>query len=232
LRRAFLILAFLALDLPAGAAEDIDVRISESHPVEDGQWSYAVTRSADSWSCGKSNQLRCVAQGVTIDNLSGHTLECTLHVDYKMPDGNVLQSFDTPALVLPHEKSSVHRRITYAEPQAEVRSLSCIARPPYQRLPKNAQCNYQMHGDPLETYYPESALRRSLEGPVVVAFSLVTTSGGASDVRVAESSLVPELDAAAIRFIQAQRFNTNCPGTSFDLRVRFRLRDQLLAGVN
>jgi TonB family protein len=230
--RALLILALLAFNLPAGAAEEIDVRISESYPVEDGQWSYAVTRSADSWSCGKSNQRRCVSQGVSIDNLSGRTLECTLHVDYKMPDGSIVQSFDTPALVLPREKTEVHRRITYSEPQAEVRNLSCIARPPYQRLPKNAQCSYQMHGDPLETYYPEVALRRSLAGPVVVAFSLVTTSGAASELRVAESSLVPELDAAAIRFIQAQRFNTNCAGASFDLRVRFRLRDQLPAGVN
>lgn len=48
---------------------------------------------------------------------------------------------------------------------------------------------------------------------------------------MAESSLIPEPDEAAISFIQSQRFNTNRAGTPFDLRVRFRLHDQLLAGV-
>lgn len=229
--RPWLLIVFLALGVPAGAQE-ANVQVSEKHPVEDGQWNYLVTRSVTPWACGESKRQLCVIQSVLVDNDSGRTLECSLRVEYKLPNGGLWASFDSPAVILPHEQASVHRRITFSEPQAEVQHLSCVGRPPYQRLPKKPGCDYQMHGSGLETFYPETALRRSLEGPVVVTFSLAKTSGKAVDVHVAESSLIPELDEAAISFIQSQRFNTNCAGTPFDLRVRFRLHDQLLAGVN
>ncbi len=231
MRYLLLAIGLLACAAPAGA-EDAIVQTSEKHPLEDGQWSYLVTRSTAPWACGESKRQLCVAQGVLIDNDSSSTLECSLRVEYKLPNGGLWAAFDTPALILPHEKTSVHRRFTFAEPQAEVEHLSCVGRPPYQRLPKNPGCDYQMHGSGLENFYPESALRRSLEGTVIVMFTLANTSGHAVDVHVAESSLIPELDAAAISFVQSQHINTNCPGSHYDLRVRFRLHDQLLAGVN
>jgi hypothetical protein len=38
---------------------------------------------------------------------------------------------------------------------------------------------------------------------------------------------VPVLDAAALRFIRDQEFRTNCPGTRFDVLMRFKLRDEV-----
>jgi hypothetical protein len=51
--------------------------------------------------------------------------------------------------------------------------------------------------------------------------------GHASDVAV---DLVRSLDEAAQRFLNEQRFTTNCPGARFDLRMRFTLRDRRAAG--
>ena len=50
---------------------------------------------------------------------------------------------------------------------------------------------------------------------------LVKRPGAALEVKVAESSLVPALDAAALKCVADQRFTTQCPGTRYDLRVRF-----------
>jgi hypothetical protein len=56
-------------------------------------------------------------------------------------------------------------------------------------------------------------------------------NGRASEVAVADSSLVYALDEAAKRFVKDQRFTTNCPGTRFDVRMRFRLRDRYQSGA-
>ena len=34
-----------------------------------------------------------------------------------------------------------------------------------------------------------------------------------------------------MRFVNDQLFKTNCPGTRFDVRMRFTLRDRYLDGV-
>jgi outer membrane biosynthesis protein TonB len=45
---------------------------------------------------------------------------------------------------------------------------------------------------------------------------------------IADSSQLPILDNAAKRIINDLRFKTSCPGTRFDLRMRFTLRDRYL----
>ena len=54
---------------------------------------------------------------------------------------------------------------------------------------------------------------------MVVAFLLTDRTGHASEVAVVE---------AAKRFVNEQRFSTNCPGARFDVRMRFTLRDRYL----
>jgi TonB family protein len=74
-----------------------------------------------------------------------------------------------------------------------------------------------------------AAARQGFEGPVVVSFLLPKANGEAQEVRVMESSLSALLDTAALRFISDQRFKNSCPGTRYDLRMRFELRDRYLS---
>jgi TonB family protein len=86
-----------------------------------------------------------------------------------------------------------------------------------------------MRGKPFETYYPAEAKEKPMQGPVIIAFRLDVREGNAKDVVVAESSLHPVLDGAALKFVRDQEFLTNCAGNQFDVLVRFKLRDQVVA---
>jgi TonB family protein len=231
--RALIPLCFIGLVTLASAADReagmTTVLMSLEQPVEGGHWKYILSRSAVPWSCGgKNGQQTCVDAHVSVDNQSARTLECKLSVDYKAPDGRMLASFDAPAVVLPRSQARVHRQVIIADTLSEVRRLDCISRAPYQRVAKVEGCTYDMKGPALEEYYPPSAVRQSLEGPVIVAFTLPKDAGKATGAVVAESSLVPELDTAALKFIADQRFTTPCPGTRFDVRIRFQLRTQIV----
>jgi TonB family protein len=230
--QAFFTLCLLGLVMLASAANRqagmTPVLVSAEQSVQDGYWNYTLSRSTTPWTCGaRHGQQTCVDSEVSVDNQSGRTLECKLRVDYKAPDGRMLVSFDAPAVILPRSQARVHRNIIDPSTLSEVKRFDCIARAPYQRVPKVEGCAYDMKGPLLEEYYPPSAVRQSLEGPVVVAFTLPKESGKAAETIVAESSLVPELDAAALEFIADQRFTTRCPGTRFDMRIRFQLRTQV-----
>lgn len=144
-------------------------------------------------------------------------------------DGAVINTFEGPSLVLPHTSPELNSTITDDAAQAEITSLQCLARAPYQRLAKVAGCRYDMMGKPFASYYPAEAKLKSQQGPVIVAFLLPQRLGPAQEVSVVEGSLAPLLDAAALRFIRDQDFRTNCPGQRFDVLMRFKLRDQVAA---
>ncbi len=218
--------AVVCLALHAFAAAEsaplTDVVVSEENATPSGVWQYKLSRSAMASPC---NGGACVEQAVTVINHSHQTLECRLRVDYRGVDGTIARSFDGPAVVLPNTTPVVHSLTTDSTLTAEIGSLFCNPRAPYQRIAKPANCKYQMFGAPFERYYPPDAMARSLQGPVIVSFVLRSTYGAAKDLVVAQSSLVPVLDDAARRFIGDQMFSTNCPGQRFDILMRFKLRD-------
>jgi TonB family protein len=202
------------------------VSTSEDHAVEGGVWRTLIQRSAEPWECGTQREpVKCAERAIIIDNKSPQTLECRAQLSYRSPDGSMVADPEVPALVLPRSSRELHGRVTAVTIDMEVVSLDCLARPPYTRLKIAEGCKYQMLGKPLEDFYPGEAVRLTLEGPVAVSFLLTEPDGKAAEVAVVDSSLVPSLDEAAKRFIADQRFTTTCPGTRFDLRVRFRLRD-------
>jgi len=212
----------IARELPAMT----DVTVSESRETESGKWNYILRASAQPWPCNETSPTPlCTEQVVVVVNESPQTLECTLHVDFKRPDGAVERSFNGPALVLPRTKPEVHSIVTDAATKAEIRQLSCHGRAPYKRVKKVEGCKYEMMGKPFETYYPSEARLAAQQGPVIVSFLLDRREGAAKEIVVAESSLVPSLDAAARQFIRDQTFLTNCPETRFDVLMRFKLRD-------
>ena len=227
--RGMLMLVLAMASLPAVTRELpglTDVRVSEDRVTDTGKWSYAVRRSAQPWACDENApEPMCIEHVVTFANESPQTLECSLHVDYKRADGSLETSFDVPALVLPRTKPDMHSLVTGVGTSADVTRVSCFARTAYKRVPKVEGCKYEMMGKPFETYYPPEARRGALQGPVIVAFLLDRREGVARDIVVAESSLVPSLDAAARQFIRDQTFLTNCPDTRFDVLMRFKLRD-------
>ena len=224
-----------ALLLPAGAQaakfqELGDVSVSPAKATTSGSWSYALRRSSESWTCDDSGHGgKCLEHVVAVDNQSAETLECKLRVDFKRQDGSVLRSFEGPALVFPRTRPEVHATISDDQTHAEIAAMDCWARRPYQRVAKVEGCSYSMMGKPFETYYPAEAKEKSMQGPVIIAFRLDVREGNAKDVVVAESSLQPMLDGAALKFIRDQEFRTNCPGTQFDVLMRFKLRDQVVA---
>ena len=205
------------------------ISTSEEHALPDGSWRYLVKRTQRPWSCavaGKSGN--CVEHTLVIDNASPQTLECVVRLEYTAADGTAVSDTAKPVLVLARISQEVHGRVTAADTVARVAQADCAGRPPYARIKKVAGCEYQMFGNPLESYYPQVAMQTGLEGPVLVEFLLPERNGAALEVKVVESSLVPALDAAALKFVADQRFTTRCPGTRFDMRMRFALRDQYL----
>jgi len=207
-----------------------DQLVSPDHSTASGNWHYRVSRSATSFACdAASSSSLCVEQLISVINESKQTLECQLHVDYRNADGAVVNSFDAPVLVLPETSPVVHNLTTEPGLRAELRTLSCNAREPYHRAVRAKGCKYDMFGKPFETYYPPEAIRQSLQGPVIVSFMLNSPNGVAKDIKIAESSLVPSLDEAGRKFIADQMFSTNCPGNRFDIVMRFKLRDQVVA---
>lgn len=207
----------------------VTVSVSEDHAVDGGRWYSVLKRTGTPWACAsKQEQLQCVEHSLVVDNQSPQSLECIAGLAYVTADGTRVNDADVPALVLPRTSHEIHGRITAVTTQIEVTRLDCRARPPYTRLPVAAGCKYEMFGNPLEDYYPPTAVSLALEGPVTLSFVLNSRSGAASEVTIADSSQVRMLDEAARRFVSDQRFTTACPGTRFDMRVRFTLRDRYL----
>lgn len=207
-----------------------NVSVSELQKTSTGEWQYSLKRSAQPWFCeGVAQGGRCVEQVVTISNRSGETLECRVRVDFKGADGATVSSREVPALVLPRTSPDVLSTISDTATRAEIAKLDCEARTPYRRLGKAEGCDFRFMGKPFETYYPAEARARGLQGPVIVSFLLHRREGNAQEITIAESSLVPELDAAALRFIGDQLFTTNCPDKRYDLLMRFKLRDETAA---
>jgi TonB family protein len=205
----------------------VTVSVSEDHAVEGGAWSSLLERTAEPWNCGAGRAAtRCVEHSVVIDNQSPQTLECFAAFASQAGTAPALTGADTPALVLPRTTHEIRGPIATTETRVELSRLECRARPPYRRIAVASDCRYQMFGKPFAEYYPAAAVSQALEGPVVVAFLLSERSGHASEVTVADSSLVYSLDEAAKRFVNEQRFTTNCPGTRFDMRMRFTLHDR------
>ena len=229
-------LAILSLFVGTAMAQarppTIDVATSEDHAVDGGTWRSTIRRTAQPWACGsKREATTCVENTVLIDNRSPQTLECFGGFGYTSPEGVPINDPDLPALVLPRTRHEMRGRTTTADTRFAVASLECRARPTYVRIKVADGCKYEMHGDPLENYYPAAALGQSFEGPVTLSFVLAQKNGPATEVAVADSSLIPVLDAAARRFIGDQNFVTNCPGTRFDMRMRFKLRDRYSASA-
>lgn len=208
-----------------------DVTVSESRAIASGSWNYALRRSSHAWSCDEkqtSGKL-CLEHIVTVNNDSAETLVCQLRVDLKRADGTAAGNFVAPVLVLPRTRPDVHTAVTDDQTQASITSLDCVARAAYKRVARVPGCKYEMMGKPFETYYPAEAKLRSLQGPVIVSFQLHKRLGPARDVSIAESSLQPLLDDAALKFIRDQDFLTNCPDQRFDVLMRFKLRNEVVA---
>jgi TonB family protein len=70
-------------------------------------------------------------------------------------------------------------------------------------------------------YYPATERGAGHAGRVIVEFAVMKSRGKPVDLRVAESSSYPELDAAALRVIAASSFKTTCPGERFKIAVKF-----------
>ena len=207
-----------------------DVITSQPHSTASGSWHYVLRRSPQPWSCGTTGAPRmCLEHVVALSNQSKEALECKLRLNFVRADGSVASTFEGPMMVLPRTSPEIHAAITDDQTRADIAALDCWARAAYQRLAKTPGCRYDMMGKPFETYYPAEAKQKSLHGPVIVAFLLDQREGPAREVAVAESSQVPMLDAAALRFIRDQEFRTSCPGTRFDVLMRFKLRDELAA---
>jgi TonB family protein len=77
----------------------------------------------------------------------------------------------------------------------------------------------------MEPFYPPASRRLGEQGPVDVAFTLEKEEAGAADVEVVASSLSDRLDAAAVLYTKSMKFRTACPGTRYEMRVRFQFNE-------
>ena len=72
-----------------------------------------------------------------------------------------------------------------------------------------------------DDYYPAGERSAGHAGRVVVEFAVPSSRGKPVDLRVAESSSYPALDAAGLRVMADSSFKTNCPGERFKIAVKF-----------
>jgi TonB family protein len=222
---------FCALATAAPWPNTIDVAVSEPRTTAGGSWNYTLRRSSRAWSCDEtqaSGKL-CLEHIVTVNNVSDDTLNCHVQVEFRRANGEPAGTFSSPVLVLPRTRPDVHTAVTDDQTQASITALDCQARAAYKRIARAPGCSFDMMGKPFETYYPPEARAQGLQGPVIVSFLLDRRLGPAKEVTLAQSSLLPVLDEAALKFVRDQDFRTACPGQRFDVLMRFKLRNEVVA---
>ena len=101
----------------------------------------------------------------------------------------------------------------------------CTARAALPALDTPAGCKYEVVKPvSIGDYYPEASRAANEEGPVVVEFTLKGAADHPTDVKVAASSLYPNIDAAAVKAVSDMVMSSTCKKAKFRLKLTFKLQ--------
>jgi len=211
---------------PAQSVEELIVEASgHRFDVDTGSWRYFLARDDTPRACGTSGKEECLYRAVIVTNESNETLECVGEVTYEGTDITGKKTTRSQALVAERTSRIVASGLAKREINASVFNAECTAREKLRPLDTPANCKYEVvQPIAIADYYPPASRQAGEEGPVTVEFTLRGKAANPTNVKVAASSLFPALDAAAVKAVSDMVMSTNCPKTSYRLRVSFQLQ--------
>jgi TonB family protein len=159
-----------------------------------------------------------------LTNSSAEFLACKLEIrarDFVTADARPLTR---EVLIGP----GVTRRLLFADvsepPGKQDLAANCSA---VAKLAANAaagKCRAKLDGTlDVENFYPQSAMRRGVEGSAVVRFWLPSGADTVVDAEIASSSGDPSLDEAALATLRSGKFSKECDYGLSTLRISFKL---------
>jgi len=219
-------LALLPCTAPGQDAAVHEVSVSPESPTPRGTWRYRQLRLDTPAICRANEPKDCITNVLLVENHSADTLECAARIIYDGVNNENLSSMTSVRVVLPKETRDVMR--DHAKPDVAVTAavVECKARAAQPLLNVPKECRFQVvDAAQLEAFYPEASRRIAEDGPVDLEFTLEQPQGHATAISVFGSSLSERLDAAAVKYLESVTFSSPCPGTRYQLRVRFKLQE-------
>lgn len=212
--------------VPAQSVEELVVEASgHRFDVETGSWRYLLARDDVPRPCGTSGNEQCLYRAVIVMNESDETLECAGQITYEGTDIAGNKTTRSQALVAKRTSRIVASSLANRSISASVFEAQCNARESLPPLDTPANCKYEVvQPIAIADYYPPASRQAGEEGPVTVEFTLRGKAANPTNVKVAESSLFPALDAAAVKAVSDMVMSTSCARTSYRLRVSFQLQ--------
>lgn len=174
---------------------------------------------------------KCGARGVACDefslvvrNRSSSTLRCRGAIRYPQPNPDGMTDTERTIIVPVGKTWTVVRADAPIDAKDVVREADCTAEPPLPPSSKPAECKSTItHSVDLANYYTKAAQDAQQEGPVFLEFTLGASPANPTDIKVLQTSLYPEIDAAAVRMFGDIQMTTNCVGQRFRSMAVFRL---------
>lgn len=181
-------------------------------------------RGANLTSCGiMDSDARYSWHTVHVESLSADTLNCSVQFTCSGSACFPTTTASGKVVLAPRSNATVIRACMQPENAYEIKA-DCLPRPARAPLKVPANCRYDPVGPvALETYYPPASRRLREQGPVDIAFTLKDAEGFASNAEVVGSSLSARLDEAGLRALRALKLRTTCPGTRFEMRLKFEI---------
>jgi TonB family protein len=165
----------------------------------------------------------CLLSQLHVRNLSPRPIQC--HVSKRLParDASNQRWLEQDAVVFPgHERVAASTRGPVASAPEDLAADCEIYPPGFVRVvvPSGCKLNVESFPNPGD-FYPGDALRRGVEGSVVLEFNVQGGGGSISAVRVVVSSGSEDFDEAALRMSRLIRARSPCSGQRYNLKIRF-----------
>lgn len=211
---------------PTQSVEELIVEASgHRFDVDTGSWRYLLARDDVPRRCGAGADEKCLYRAVVVTNESDETLECTGEITYEGTDIAGNETTRSQALVAKRTSQIVAASLAPQQINASVFEANCTARAKLPPLDTPAHCNYEVvQPIAIADYYPPASRQAGEQGPVTVEFTLSGKAANPTNVKVVASSLFPALDQAAAKAVSDMVMSTDCPKTSYRLRVNFQLQ--------
>lgn len=229
--RILLLCAMGLTSLTAQSESQKELRVlAEGNAPEGAAWRWQLQYWPGSDPCVGTHRAECGTEVFNIRNESADAIECWASIQYK-PDRRI------PKKDRSDYQQTIGTRIrandawshpvslpAYGVPVAS-QSVDCKVYKPEPVLPRPAGCTFAAKGPGLAEFYPPESQQVEETGRVRVRFTLEGANGGASRIRIVDSSLSKRLDDAAVSYIASQQFTTQCSNTEFEMGIRFALQE-------
>jgi TonB family protein len=163
---------------------------------------------------------------LVVDNQSDDTLECLGNISYNGANRDGQSSRSHPAVVDAKSRKAVLSDVAATAVIATSHSVNCKVRPRPDDSKLTPQCKATISAKPTGSIdYPIESRNAGREGPVLLEFSFSDKDGAPTNIVVVGSSLWPELDASAVKYVGQYRGYTDCKQGRFRMPLTFKLRE-------